>query len=94
MTKKLYHYNEDYYYGEVSFFIFATDEEIDKLYKSSVYWHDKVGKHSEGVYDFSKDTIKFVDIPTESVEVLLKVSGIPFLDVEEVISELEEEDDE
>lgn len=57
--KNLYFYKESLYYGEIRFFIKLSDEELERLTSVDIWWCDKAGKHSEGVYDF-KNCLKLV----------------------------------
>ena len=57
--KKLYFYKENIYYGEIRFFIKLSDEELERLMSVDIWWFDKAGKHSEGLYDF-KNCLKLV----------------------------------
>lgn len=75
---KLYRYYEDYgRMGSIEGLFFISDERLEKYkeYSSSLYWDELLGKHSEGQYNFSDDTLTLIDIPEEAAEVLREHLG-------------------
>lgn len=100
---KLYRYHENYgRMGSIEGLFFLTDEEVEKYKKYTDYlcWDELLGKHSEGYFSFSDDTLEVIELPENVVatlyEKLGKVLSGPF-DFEyfdEVIQERMEEDEE
>ena len=103
---KLYRYYEDYgRMGSIEGLFFLTDEEAEKYKKHSgaVRWYELLGKHSDGCFSFSDDTLEVIELPEDAVatlyEKLGKVLSGPFdfeyFDeaVQERIDEGEEEDE-
>jgi hypothetical protein len=101
---KLYRYYENYgRMGAIEGLFILTDEEVEKYkkYTSYLYWAELLGKHSEGFYNFSDDTLEVIDLPEDVVTLLHdklgKVISGPFdFDYfDEIVDEkLSEEDDE
>lgn len=99
---KLYRYYEDYgRMGAIEGLFFLTDEEAKKYkkYSGAIYWDELLGKHSEGYFSFSDDTLEVIELPEDVVatlyEKLGKVLSGPF-DFEyfdEIIQESMEEDE-
>lgn len=75
---KLYRYFKDYgRMGSIEGLLILTDEEKEKLEKYSNYlhWDELLGKHSEGVFDFSDETLTEIEIPENVVQILLDNIG-------------------
>lgn len=98
---KLYQYYEDCgRMGSIEGLLILTDEEVAKYkqYTNHLYWDELLGKHSEGNFLFSDDTLTVIDIPEDVVEILHdkigKVVSGPFdLDYfDELIQEAIDED--
>lgn len=80
---ELYQYYQDFgRMGAIEGLFFATKEEIEKYSKARLWWCDLLGKHSEGYYEFSDETLTVVDIPFSAAcmlyEALGKVVSGPF----------------
>ena len=98
---KLYQYYEDCgRMGSIEGLLILTDEQVAKYKEHShnLYWDELLGKHSEGHFDFSDETLTVIDIPEDVVKILLdKIGNVlsgPF-DLEyfdEMIEEAKEED--
>lgn len=94
---KLYRYFEDYgRMGAIEGLLILTDEEYSKLtqYGAFLCWSELLGKHSEGYYNFSKDTLTVLDIPEDVVKLLYNVVGDkaisgPF-DLDDLLEEIDE----
>jgi hypothetical protein len=70
---KLYRYYEEYRrMGSIEGLFILTDEEVEKYkkYTSYLYWDELLGKHSEGHFNFSDDTLEVIDLPEEVVALL------------------------
>lgn len=70
---KLYRYYEDYgRMGSLEGLLILTDEEAAKYkqYTNYLWWDELLGKHSEGHFNFSDDTLTVIDIPGDVVEIL------------------------
>lgn len=104
---KLYQYYEDCgRMGSIEGLLILTDQEAAKYkqYTNYLWWDELLGKHSEGYFNFSDDTLTIIDIPEDVVEILHnkigKVVSGPFdLDyfdeqIEEGIASDEENEDE
>jgi hypothetical protein len=99
---KLYQYYEDCgRMGSIEGLLILTDEEVTKYkqYTNYLWWDELLGKHSEGNFMFSDDTLTVIDIPEDVVKILHdkigKVVSGPF-DLEyfnELIQEATGEDD-
>lgn len=75
---KLYSYYKDYgRMGAIDGLLFLTDDQLEryKEYSHVLYWDDLLGKHSEGRYDFSDETLTLIDIPEDVAKVLYKAIG-------------------
>jgi hypothetical protein len=100
---KLYRYYEDCgRMGAIEGLLFLTDEQVEKYKKhtESLWWDELLGKHSEGYFSFSDDTLTVIELPKEAIKALYEATGPvvsgPFdLDYfDEMIEEsLEEKDD-
>lgn len=103
---KLYQYYEDCgRMGSIEGLLILTDQEAAryKQYTNYLWWDELLGKHSEGYFNFSDDTLTVIDIPEDVVEILHdkigKVVSGPFdLDyfdelIEEGIASDEEDED-
>jgi hypothetical protein len=101
---KLYRYYEDCgRMGAIEGLLFLTNEQVEKYkeYTGYLYWDELLGKHSEGYFNFSDDTLTVLELPEEAIKALYEVTGAvvsgPFdLDYfDEMIAEsLAEEEDE
>lgn len=100
---KLYTYYEDYgRMGSIEGVFFLTDEEAEKYktYTEHLYWDELLGKHSEGYFSFSDETLTAIDLPSDTVELLYEklgkvVSGpFDFEYFDEIIQARIEEDEE
>jgi len=98
---KLYQYYEDCgRMGSIEGLLILTDEEVEKYkqYTNHLYWDELLGKHSEGNFLFSDDTLTVIDLPVDVVKILHdkigKVVSGPFdLDYfDELIQEAIDED--
>jgi hypothetical protein len=70
---KLYQYYEDCgRMGSIEGLLILTDEEVTKYkqYTEVLYWDELLGKHSEGNFLFSDDTLTVIDIPEDVVKIL------------------------
>lgn len=103
---KLYQYYEDYgRMGTIEGLLILTDEEVVKYkeHTDCLWWDELLGKHSEGYFNFSNDTLTVVDIPEDVVKILRDkigkvVSGpfdLEYFDemIEEAIENEEDEDE-
>lgn len=75
---KLYRYYEDYgRMGAIEGLFFLTDEEAEKYknYSGAIYWDELLGKHSEGYFNFSEDTLEVIELPEEVVATLYDKLG-------------------
>jgi hypothetical protein len=75
---KLYTYSEDYgRMGSIEGVFFLTDEEVEKYkkYTDYFYWDELLGKHSEGYFGFSDETLTAIDLPQETVDLLYEKLG-------------------
>lgn len=73
---KLYQYHEDYgRMGSIEGLLILTDEQIEKYKNAELWWDELLGKHSEGYFNFSDETLIPLDIPEDIVEILYKKLG-------------------
>lgn len=75
---KLYRYYEDYgRMGSIEGLFFLTEEKLNfyKKYTNVLYWDELLGKHSEGTFDFSDETITAIDIPEDAAQILRDAIG-------------------
>lgn len=75
---KLYRYYEDYgRMGAIEGLFFLTDKEAEKYKKYSgvIYWDELLGKHSEGYFNFSDDTLEMIELPENVVATLYDKLG-------------------
>lgn len=75
---KLYRYFEDYRrMGQIEGLLFLTDEQVEKYkkYTENFYWDELLGKHSEGYFNFSDDTLTVIELPNDAVDALYKATG-------------------
>lgn len=75
---KLYRYYEDYgRMGSIEGLFFLTEEKLNfyKKYTNMLYWDELLGKHSEGTFDFSDETITAIDIPEDAAQILRDAIG-------------------
>lgn len=101
---KLYTYHESYgRMGDIEGVFFLTDEEVEKYktYTKYLYWDEVLGKHSEGYFNFSDETLTAIDLPNETVDLLYEKLGkvvagpFDFEYFDEMIAErMDEEEDE
>jgi hypothetical protein len=103
---KLYRYYEDCgRMGSIEGLFFLTDEEVAKYkqHTECLYWDELLGKHSEGYFDFSDDTLTVIDLPEEAAKTLYDLLGkvvsgpfdFDYFDemIEEQLSDDEDEDE-
>lgn len=99
---KLYRYIEDFgRMGHLEGLFFLTDEELEhyKKHTDCLIWDELLGKHSEGTFNFSDETLEEIDIPAESRKVLYEALGrvvsgpFDFEFFDEMIEEQKEEED-
>jgi hypothetical protein len=100
---KLYTYSESYgRMGTIEGAFFLTDDEVEKYkkYTGYLYWDEELGKHSEGYFNFSDETLTEIDLPKETVDLLYEKLGkviagpFDFGYFDEIIAEQLEEADE
>lgn len=100
---KLYKYYEDCgRMGSIEGLFFLTDEEAEKYKKHSgaVHWYELLGKHSEGHFEFSDDTLEVIELPEDVVATLYEKLGkvlsgpFDFRYFDEAIQERIDEEDE
>lgn len=75
---KLYRYYDDCgRMGAIEGLLFLTDEQLERYreYSNVLYWDELLGKHSEGTYDFSDETLTLIDISEDVAKVLYKAIG-------------------
>lgn len=75
---KLYRYYEDCgRMGDIEGLLFLTDEEVAKYkeYSHCLWWDELLGKHSEGNFHFSDDTLSVIELPEEVITTLYDVIG-------------------
>lgn len=75
---KLYRYYEDYgRMGSIEGLFFLTEEKLNfyKKYTNVLYWDELLGKHSEGTFYFSDETITAIDIPEDAAQILRDAIG-------------------
>lgn len=75
---KLYKYYENYgRMGAIEGLFFLTDEEVEKYKKYTEYlwWDELLGKHSEGYFGFSDNTLEVIDLPEVVVATLYEKLG-------------------
>ena len=75
---KMYTYHENYgRMGAIEGVFFLTDEEVEKYkkYTDYLWWDEVLGKHSEGYFNFSDETLTAIDLPQETVDLLYEKLG-------------------
>lgn len=75
---KLYQYYQSFgRMGSIEGAFFLTDAEAEKYkeYTDYLYWNELLGKHSEGYFNFSDETLTAVDLPDDVVELLYNKLG-------------------
>jgi hypothetical protein len=75
---KLYRYYQDYRrMGSLEGLFFLSDEEVEryKKYTGYLYWDELLGKHSEGTFLFSDDTLTVIDLPDNVIQILYDALG-------------------
>lgn len=99
---KLYKYYENYgRMGAIEGLFFLTDEEVEKYkkYSGAIYWDELLGKHSEGYFNFSDDTLGVIELPENVVATLYEKLGqvlsgpFDFEYFDEIIQERMDEED-
>ena len=92
---KLYQYFEDHgRMGSIEGLFFLSDEELKLIRGARIYWDELLGKHSEGVFDFSEENLTEIVMTKEAAAELFDtlgqvVSG-PF-DMEYILEEAKEQ---
>ena len=72
----LYIYREDFCYGELSFFILEEfGSNILDIMGKQLYWDDELGKHSEGYYSFTEDTVDVISYDKDFIDDFIKLCG-------------------
>lgn len=92
MSKELiFAYKERYgRAGSLSFLIRGTSEQMDSILGSCLPWHDELGKHTEGEYTFSAETVKLVDVEASAVAPLLDTKAVDFYEAKDLLNEIKE----
>jgi len=75
---KLYRYYENCgRMGNIGGLFFLTDDEVEryKTYTEYLWWDELLGKHSEGHFDFSDETLEAIDLPEDVVNLLFEKLG-------------------
>lgn len=100
---KLYKYYEDYgRMGSIEGLFFITEEKLNfyKKHTNLLWWDECLGKHSEGYFNFSDETLTLVDIPEGCAKTLRNAIGFDVISgpfdfdyFDEMISESGEDDD-
>lgn len=73
---KLYRYYQDYgRMGAIEGLLIMTDEQKERYSNHELWWDELLGKHSEGYYVFSDETLTELNLPYDIVEILFYELG-------------------
>ena len=73
---KLYNYSQDYgRMGSIEGVFFLEPDEAEYLSQWSLPWDELLGKHSEGYYDFSDETLTEIVLPDGVAGILYNAVG-------------------